>query len=185
MSRYSKEAERRTRLHDYVGRTTKQVLSDRDLIGIIAEGEFAQQFGGTPNFELIPAGDDGFDFKTRSGRTIDIKATTRPDGRLMVKTMLKRNMADIYVLGVVSIMTEYCSFKGWATAQDLIEKGEVEEHHGSKFFCLKQNQLRSFRSISERTGRGVEAVEEGHSGDPGKPVPRIRPMPTGFRPEDH
>lgn len=144
---YQRLARERTALHDNVGRYKIQVLEQRDYIGVIAEGEFAKKSGLNMNTDLIPAGDDGFDFRlVRTGETVDIKATERKDGRLMVP-MEGKPLADYFVLAIVDTSTETARFAGWTTRDTLMYRGRREQYYDRWFYCMPQNQLLPFHTF--------------------------------------
>ena len=138
----SEIARRRSAIHEGTKRSTKQVLPDRDLIGVIAEQAFAKTYGVAMNMSITPMGDGGADFITRKGNWVDIKATKRPDGRLMVKK--HRLTADIYVLAIVNTESGAVDFAGWTTKQDIIEHATREFHQGENFYCMAQDRLNRF-----------------------------------------
>src|SRR5687768_17027697 len=114
MSNYRELAAQRTRQHDG-RRTTEQVAvyDNADLVGVIAEGEFAKKYGFPLKDVRSDKRDPGWDF-ILDGRKIDIKATARPDGNLLVPTAAKRPIvADIYVLAIVNVGNETAEFVGW------------------------------------------------------------------------
>lgn len=144
LTHYQRLALARTKLHDSVGRLTPQILDERDYIGVIAEGEFERIVGQRMNTDLEPGGDEGYDFiSPRTGKTIDVKATTRWDGRLLIKEKLKRPHADVYVLAIVNLLNETARFPGYILKEDL-PRFNVEQYHGSNFYCIPQSKLRTF-----------------------------------------
>jgi hypothetical protein len=144
MDEYQALAAARSQVHDEAGRLTDQILPDRDLIGIIAEAEFAKMMGYEVNRDIIPSGDDGYDFVVaRNGQKVDVKATTIPHGRLMVRCESKA-LADLYVLGIVNLDLYTATFPGWAWKRDVLAKGKEEEYRGTRFWTLRQSQLNRF-----------------------------------------
>jgi len=87
------------------------------------------------------SGDDGADFLTKNGLRVDIKATPREDGRLMIK-MQRAGKAHIYVLAVVDRETRRVTFKGFAYQNDFAPEKYHEKHHGVLFCVLEQKDLR-------------------------------------------
>lgn len=142
MNEYQRIANARTTIHDRTNRRTKQVLKDRDLIGIIAEGEFSKLISIETNTDLLPGGDGGFDFKTVTGATIDIKATERPKGRLFVKNERNHPFADVYVLAVVNKYFYFANFIGFLYKDEVLRL-PVEEYHGAQFYACTQDKLRA------------------------------------------
>lgn len=139
LTEYQKLALGRTKTHDRVGRRTRQILPNRDYIGIIAEGEFAKRYGYIVNVDLLPGGDAGYDFySTRTANKIDIKATERKNGRLMVKDY---ENADVYVLAIVDTQTETADFVGWIYGHQILERADLENHYGEDFWCVPQSRL--------------------------------------------
>lgn len=120
MSEYQKLAAERTRHHE--GRRKVQegrVTSTADLVGVIAEGEFAKKYGLPVDSVQSAQRDPGWDF-ILDGKKIDIKATSRKDGNLIVHTAAKRPLsADIYVLAIVNVGNETAEFIGWIEQKDV------------------------------------------------------------------
>jgi len=131
----------RTRIHDDTTRSTVQVLPDRDIIGVLAEDAFERLSGLPMDRRAKKSGDDGADFLTAGGLRVDIKATPREDGRLMVKTQ-RAGKAHIYVLAVVDVETRRVTFKGWAYQMDFGPEKYHEKHHGVMFSAIEQKDLR-------------------------------------------
>jgi hypothetical protein len=128
----------RTQVHEGTNRSYPQVLSNRDLIGVIAEHAFAESYALSMDMTITPSGDGGYDFRSRKGNSVDIKGTERADGRLMVANP----RADIYVLAVVDCAEHTARFVGWTTRAALLA-GKVEIHRGVRMYCLRQDQLRA------------------------------------------
>lgn len=130
----------RTRVHDGTNRSQKQILPNRDVIGVIAEKAFEAMSGLKMSLEITGSGDEGFDFVTPGGLTIDIKATPRLDGRLMVR--VDHTTADIYVLAHVMEAVEEAHFMGWCYKNDLIRANKIETYHSQQFYVMHKNMLR-------------------------------------------
>ena len=140
---YKKIARERNKIHD--GRrkaTEKQIIDEADLIGVIAEGEFAQKYGLPFNDSILVEGDGKVDFVLADGRTIDIKATTRPYGKLLYPVR-KDILVDVFVLAIVNLEKETARFAGWATKEELIAAPIV--NYGYRYgaaYALTQPKLR-------------------------------------------
>jgi hypothetical protein len=114
-------AEARTKSHD--GKRLAAdfaVLNNSDYIGIIAEGEFAKKYGLLMSSITIGKRDPGWDFVYK-GKKIDIKATERANGNLIVpKAPNRPRVADIYVLAIVNVGNETANFVGWIDAKEVM-----------------------------------------------------------------
>lgn len=120
MSEYKQLADARTKQHDGRRKPAEEAINDdTDLIGVIAEGEFAKAYGLV--FEKrVYARDDGYDYVLANGRKIDIKATKHKNGNLFVATEMKHEfVADAFVLAIVDTQTETAQFIGWATRDEV------------------------------------------------------------------
>lgn len=147
---YREIARLRTESHD--GRRLPQeekVLKEADLIGIIAEGEFARKYGLDLSFEKAIRVDPGYDFVLPDGTKVDIKATTRYNGNLIVAIEKKRAYTtDAFVLAVVDIDNEKAQFVGWATV-DTVRQAEVRDFKYGAYpvHFVSRNKLRPMEEL--------------------------------------
>jgi len=100
-------------------------------LGFCAEYAFSKQFN--LHLDIISNLEkDSFDFISKDGATIDIKATDRSDGNLIVPKLLH----DVYVLAIVDGST--VDFIGYATKQMIEEAGKKDLGNGSVWFVNRK-----------------------------------------------
>ena len=100
-------------------------------IGFCAEYAFSKQFNLHPDI-ISNLEKDSFDFISKDGATIDIKATDRSDGNLIVPKLLH----DVYVLAIVDGST--VDFIGYATNQMIEETGKKDLGNGPVWFVNRK-----------------------------------------------
>ena len=101
-------------------------------IGFCAEYAFSKQFN--LHLDIISNLEkDSFDFISKDGATIDIKATDRSDGNLIVPKLLH----DVYVLAIVDGST--VDFIGYATKQMIEEAGKKDLGNGPVWFVSRKD----------------------------------------------
>ena len=101
-------------------------------IGFCAEYSFSKQFN--LHLDIISNLEkDSFDFISKDGSTIDIKATDRSDGNLIVPKLLH----DVYVLAIVDGST--VDFVGYATNQMIEEAGKKDLGNGPVWFVSRKD----------------------------------------------
>ena len=83
----------------------------------------------------------------KDGTTVDVKNTTYPNGRLIVRTGKESKQIDIYAL-VIGTFPVF-KFSGWAKYQDIIQKKLIVNLGGGDSYCLTQNSLRKSLKISD------------------------------------
>ena len=83
----------------------------------------------------------------KDGTTVDVKNTTYPNGRLIVRTGKESKRIDIYAL-VIGTFPVF-KFSGWAKYQDIIQKKLIVNLGGGDSYCLTQNSLRKSLKISD------------------------------------
>lgn len=105
-------------------------------LGFTAEYSFSKQFN--LHLDIISNLEkDSFDFISKDGATIDIKATDRKDGNLVVPKL----MHDVYVLAIVDGNT--VDFVGYATKQMIEEAGKKDLGNGPVWF-VNRKQLKTW-----------------------------------------
>lgn len=105
-------------------------------LGFVAEYAFSKQFN--LHLDILSNLDkDSFDFISKDGSTIDIKATDYPDGNLLVKNP----QHDIYVFAIVDGSTVYII--GYATKQMLLDEGQRDFGYGPTYF-VKRKDLKTW-----------------------------------------
>ena len=101
-------------------------------LGFAAEYAFSKQFNLhldiTSNLEK-----DSFYFISSNGATIDINATDRTDGNLVVPKL----MHDVYVLAIVDGNT--VDLVGYATNEMILEAGKKDLGHGLSWFVNRKD----------------------------------------------
>lgn len=112
--------------------------------GLVAELAFCKWKNICPDMSVTPR-KGGADCVV-NGMSVDIKATRRPDGRLLAIKSKQQDSADTYVLGVVK--ENSVTFVGWAFTHELLdEKNLVDLGHGPTY-ALEQSKLRRFKDES-------------------------------------
>ena len=105
-------------------------------IGFCAEYAFSKQFN--LHLDILSNLEKGsYDFISKDGSTIDIKATDYPDGNLLVK----KPMHDIYVLAIVD--GAIVDILGYATKQMLLDEGQRDFGYGATYF-VKRRDLKTW-----------------------------------------
>jgi len=105
-------------------------------IGFCAEYAFSKQFN--LHLDIISnLQKDSFDFISKDGSTIDIKATDRSDGNLIVPKLLH----DVYVLAIVDGRT--VDIVGYATKEMIEEAGRKDLGNGLVWF-VNRKQLKTW-----------------------------------------
>lgn len=100
-------------------------------IGFTSEYAFSKQFN--LHLDIISNLEkDSFDFISKDGATIDIKATDRSDGNLIVPKLLH----DVYVLAIVDGRT--VDIVGYATKQMIEEAGRKDLGNGPVWFVNRK-----------------------------------------------
>ena len=112
-----------------------------DLDGLIAEFAFCKWKNVWPDMSITPRS-GGADCVVK-GKTIDVKATRRTDGRLLAVTSKSPQQVEIYVLGIVK--DNQVTFAGWAFAKELLDDANLIDLGHGLTYALDQGQLRSFK----------------------------------------
>ena len=100
-------------------------------LGFCAEYAFSKQFN--LHLDIISnLQKDSFDFISKDGATIDIKATDRSDGNLIVPKLLH----DVYVLAIVDGRT--VDIVGYATKEMIEEAGRKDLVNGPVWFVNRK-----------------------------------------------
>lgn len=113
-----------------------------DLDGLIAEFAFCRWKNVWPDMSIAPRS-GGADCVV-DGKTIDVKATRRAEGRLLAVTTKNVQQADIYVLAIVR--DNSVTFAGWAFANELIKPENIINLGHGPTYALDQSRLRVFKS---------------------------------------
>lgn len=118
-----------------------QSSQQTEMDGIVAEIAFCKWKNVCPDMTIRPRA-GGADCVV-DGKTIDVKATRRQDGRLISVTNKAAANADIYVLAIVNDNT--VSFAGWAFSRDLMKPENVIDLGHGPTYALDQSSLRPFK----------------------------------------
>jgi hypothetical protein len=114
-----------------------------DLTGMVAELAFAKHMNVYPDLTIEPrSGTPDF---VIDGVRYDVKATHRPQGRLLATSDKKPDEVDRYVLAIVR--REIVDLVGWATAGELIDPDRrLDIGHGPSY-ALSQEELRGMETL--------------------------------------
>lgn len=115
-----------------------------DLIGMLAEFAVAYRLNLWPDLSIVPRR-GGHDLEY--GRaTIDVKATDRPNGKLLatLKTA-SQDHADVFVLAVVT--DEEIRLVGWAYAEELLNDASILDLGHGDTYVLPQDELHSISEL--------------------------------------
>ena len=83
----------------------------------------------------------------KDGTTVDVKNTTYPKGKLIVRTGKESKLIDIYAL-VIGTFPVF-KFSGWAKYKDIIQQKLIVNLGGGDSYCLPQNRLRKSLKITK------------------------------------
>jgi hypothetical protein len=83
----------------------------------------------------------------KDGTTVDVKNTTYPKGKLIVRTGKESKLIDIYAL-VIGTFPVF-KFCGWARYKDIIQQKLIVNLGGGDSYCLPQNKLRKSLKITK------------------------------------
>jgi hypothetical protein len=117
---------------------------ETDLIGIIAEIAWAKWKNVYFDVSISPRA-GSYDNVTQNER-VDIKATTRPNGRLLATAKKKHEDVDVFVLGIVQDTST--RFVGWAYRSELICDKNLTNLGYGPTYALDQNSLHSFTTTT-------------------------------------
>ena len=112
---------------------------DTDLEGVGAEFAFCKAFNYWPDLTVGPKS-GGWDVKTRSGQTVDVKVTRYADGRLLATTKKTKSDSDLYVLMVGKFPTY--ELKGYTTADELLREENLADLGHGPTYAMEQGDLR-------------------------------------------
>ena len=112
-----------------------------DLDGLVAEFAFCKWKNVWPDLSISPRS-GGADCVV-DGRTVDVKATRRQDGRLLAVTSKNADEAEIYVLAIVR--DNSVTFAGWAFANELLDPQNILNLGHGPTYALDQSRLRVFK----------------------------------------
>jgi len=114
---------------------------DIDIEGFMGEFIVAKYLGVMPDFSLNEK-KNPIDLISRKGKTVDVKTTRNPNGKLYVTDYHKNNPCDIYIL--VCIDDEGGNLIGWIDGKSLFEKAEFSEANNHPSYILEQSMLNKY-----------------------------------------
>jgi hypothetical protein len=119
-----------------------------DLNGIGAELSFCKMFNVFPDLSISTRsstnGEDTGDAVLHNGKTIDIKATVYPCGKLLAVPW-KQEKVDLFALMVGTFPTY--TFKGFMRAPELLKKERIGDLGHGETYIAYQNELLSLEQI--------------------------------------
>jgi hypothetical protein len=128
------------------GETDKVV----DIAGVKGEYAFAKAYDLPIQTWPGIGGDPGYDFLMH-GRTVDVKTTFYPKGRLLLPTWQEDHIADVLVLAACPIEVSQVVLCGW-TSRKLFMKsaGRMQMRADGPFnLALEQDQLLSMDTLEK------------------------------------
>ena len=119
----------------------KQSQHKTEVEGMAAELAFAKHFNICPVMTVKPVsgGSDGI----LKGKTIDVKVTAYPDGRLLAHPNKKKHPSDIFAL-LIGEMPNY-RIAGYALAADLIHPDNLTDLGHGPVYAMNQSNLKQFK----------------------------------------
>lgn len=111
-----------------------------DLEGLAGEFAFCKAFNLFPDLSILPRS-GSHDCITHKGKTVDIKTTRYPNGKL-VERVTNKLKADIYVLMVGEFPTYECI--GWVESGEFLKEENITDLGHGKTYAMTQNKLNRF-----------------------------------------
>lgn len=112
-----------------------------EIIGFKAEMAFAKKYNIYPDLE-IHCRSGSYDLLINDKR-VDIKATMRPNGQLLVHRTKSKKESDIYVLAVVN--GNVIDFKGWLQTEECFAEENIKDLGHGPTYAIPQDKLRRFK----------------------------------------
>ncbi|MFZ9156286.1 MAG: hypothetical protein ACO204_00675 [Schleiferiaceae bacterium] len=107
-----------------------------DLEGAGAEVAFCKMMNVYPDTE---PGKKSADCVLRDGRTVDVKSTAHPAGRLIAARWKVLGEVEVYALMIGSFPAY--RFAGWATSEGLIQHERLVHDLGHPMYAMAQHEL--------------------------------------------
>lgn len=146
------------------GSTPRQFGHDQqtiDTLGVAAEYAWAKHHNTFPDL-TFHARKNGCD-ALHSGWRIDVKATARPNGRLILNPKQINPDVDLFALAIVTLPEVY--FVGYAMARELRQDKNLTDLGHGPCHVLEQHQLRPFKAdLREGADRRKPAAVAGRAG---------------------
>lgn len=111
-----------------------------DIDGMIGEYAAAKLLNLFPDF-TVGERSGGYDLKTKTGHTVDVKATRRSDGQLLGEVKKKDAYCDLYMLMIVD--DSGATFAGWAWGHELFNEASLTDLGHGPTYALPQSKLRA------------------------------------------
>lgn len=144
---------RRMRLH-VDDASTRRLIDDYEMIGLVVEVAFGKLFDLPVNMELLPRGDGGDDFGTLAG-TIDVKGASKqywigPTTKAWVLAReVEKDAADILVLGKY-LGGGHVEFMGWERDEEMVKCPTAQFHpDGPVNYYKLAEELRPMEELAE------------------------------------
>lgn len=117
-----------------------------DFRGFVSELAFAKLFNLYPDFTIHPrsSSTDLGDVKLPNGKTVDVKTTDRPDGRLLAPTWKNANV-DYYAL-IIGYYPEF-EFKGFMIKEELINPKRLGDLGHGLTYIAEQHELKELHEL--------------------------------------
>lgn len=112
-----------------------------DITGVIGEYAFGKHYNLFMDI-TVHARKGGHDFIGRKKQTIDIKATTRLDGRLIAPVWKNETASDIYVLAIVNEELKHVLLIGYAAKDDFINDANITDLGRGPCYVLSREALK-------------------------------------------
>lgn len=106
--------------------------------GVGGELAYARMKNLYPLLNFLPT-QGGADMFSRTGRSIDVKTTSKEDGDLLVSAHKRQDPCDFYVLMVACGPVFKCM--GWACKEEIFQDANLRDLGRGKVFLLRQDQL--------------------------------------------
>lgn len=113
-----------------------------DIDGMIGELVFARKFNLYPDLEVgVRSG--GHDFISKQGATIDVKTTTRRNGKLLAHVSKVNHPSDIYVL--IILMDDSAYIAGYLEGTELMTEKYMTDLGYGPVYAARQDELKRFK----------------------------------------
>lgn len=114
---------------------------DRDMEGIIGEFVVAKQANLYPDFTILPRS-CGYDLLSKTGKKIEVKATTYKNGQLIVKKHSIKDKNDYYFLVILNQTLTGGDIIGYATPVMVFKDENLKKVGLDENYVLTQEQLK-------------------------------------------
>lgn len=115
----------------------------REINAFGAELAFAKLANVYP--DLDPSKTRKQDVTLNDGRTVDVKTTTRHDGKLLLKVKAHQNRCDLYVL-MIGDMPVY-RFAGWIEGEFLVQDYRIDRTLQYPAYVAERHELHTEEAI--------------------------------------